>query len=211
MRRKLTTKQELFVIEYAKDFNATQAAIRAGYSARNADKTGPELLGKTREFIEEKKASAIAKANISLDQWVQIVTKLALYDPRKLFDKFGNPQEIPELGRLSAMAIAGFEVEELYEGEGKAKEKIGYCRKVKLLDRTPYVIALGKYLGAFPTAAKHNGVEPVNRPPRFDPTNLTKDEWLQMKQLYQKMQIRAVTVETEAHNSNMSDDPKATR
>ncbi len=44
----LTPKQARFVEEYLVDLNATQAAIRAGYSARNADKIGPELLGKTR-------------------------------------------------------------------------------------------------------------------------------------------------------------------
>ncbi len=44
----LTAKQLRFVSEYLVDMNATQAAIRAGYSARNADKIGSELLGKTR-------------------------------------------------------------------------------------------------------------------------------------------------------------------
>lgn len=44
----LTPKQQVFVNEYLIDLNATQAAIRAGYSKRNADKIGSELLGKTR-------------------------------------------------------------------------------------------------------------------------------------------------------------------
>lgn len=41
----LNPKQQRFVEEYLVDFNATQAAIRAGYSRRNADVTGPRLLG----------------------------------------------------------------------------------------------------------------------------------------------------------------------
>jgi phage terminase small subunit len=41
----LTPKQQRFVDEYLIDLNATQAAIRAGYTARNADVTGPRLLG----------------------------------------------------------------------------------------------------------------------------------------------------------------------
>ena len=48
MAGKLTPKQEKFVAEYLIDLNATQAAIRAGYSQKNAGKIGPELLGKTR-------------------------------------------------------------------------------------------------------------------------------------------------------------------
>lgn len=57
-RNTLTPKQDAFVREYLVDLNATQAAIRAGYSQRNADKIGPELLGKTRiaEAIERAKA-----------------------------------------------------------------------------------------------------------------------------------------------------------
>lgn len=43
----LTDKQRRFVDEYLLDLNATQAAIRAGYSTKNANKVGPEILGKT--------------------------------------------------------------------------------------------------------------------------------------------------------------------
>jgi phage terminase small subunit len=44
----LTPKQQRFIQEYLIDLNATQAAIRAGYSAKNADKIGSQQLGKTR-------------------------------------------------------------------------------------------------------------------------------------------------------------------
>ena len=41
----LNEKQERFCLEYVKDLNATQAVIRAGYSDKNADVTGPRMLG----------------------------------------------------------------------------------------------------------------------------------------------------------------------
>ena len=41
----LNLKQARFAAEYLKDCNATQAAIRAGYAAKNADVTGSRLLG----------------------------------------------------------------------------------------------------------------------------------------------------------------------
>ena len=44
----LTAKQQAFVDEYLVDFNATQAAIRAGYSVKDADKIGTVLLRNTR-------------------------------------------------------------------------------------------------------------------------------------------------------------------
>ena len=52
----LPIRQAVFVEEYLTDFNATNAAKRAGYSEKNADKIGSELLGKTRvkEVVEER-------------------------------------------------------------------------------------------------------------------------------------------------------------
>ena len=55
----MNTKQELFVAEYQVDRNATQAAVRAGYSPRRANRTGYEFLQKPDI------ASAIAKADIA--------------------------------------------------------------------------------------------------------------------------------------------------
>jgi phage terminase small subunit len=43
-KRGLTPKQRLFALEWSKDCNATQAAIRAGYSAKGADVQGHKLL-----------------------------------------------------------------------------------------------------------------------------------------------------------------------
>lgn len=42
----LNSKQQLFISEYLTDFNATQAAIRAGYSVRSAGSIANELLKK---------------------------------------------------------------------------------------------------------------------------------------------------------------------
>lgn len=59
----MTPRQELFVAEYLVDLNATQAAIRAGYSAKTASRIGPELLGKTcvaeaiQTALEQRKRS----------------------------------------------------------------------------------------------------------------------------------------------------------
>lgn len=68
-QRPLTDKQKRFVAEYLVDLNATQAAIRAGYSARNADKIGPELLGKTRvaEAIQAAQQERAARCELTQD------------------------------------------------------------------------------------------------------------------------------------------------
>ncbi len=71
--RKPTPRQARFVDEYLIDLNATQAAIRAGYSAKNADKIGPELLGKSRvsAAIAEAQAKRSERVSVSQDDVVR--------------------------------------------------------------------------------------------------------------------------------------------
>ncbi|MDQ2915259.1 MAG: terminase small subunit [Chloroflexota bacterium] len=55
----------MFVQEYQVDCNATQAALRAGYSAKTADVQGPRLLGNVR--IDKAVAEALAKRSERTD------------------------------------------------------------------------------------------------------------------------------------------------
>ena len=67
----MTAKQEAFAIEYLKDKNATQAAIRAGYSAKTAYSIGCEMLRKPeiQEIIRAKQEEAVKNAEVSVD-WI---------------------------------------------------------------------------------------------------------------------------------------------
>ena len=66
---KLTSKQELFCLEYMVDLNATQAAIRAGYSENSAGAIGGENLQKPeiQERIQELKAERASKVLITAE------------------------------------------------------------------------------------------------------------------------------------------------
>jgi len=68
---KLTPKQEMFCLEYLKDLNATQAAIRAGYSENTAKAIGSENLTKLdiQGRIAELKKIRVEKLEID-SQWV---------------------------------------------------------------------------------------------------------------------------------------------
>ena len=74
-RRTLTAKQQTFVAEYLVDLNATQAGIRAGYSAGNADKIASELLGKTRvaAAVQQAMAERQQRAEVTQDE---VISKL---------------------------------------------------------------------------------------------------------------------------------------
>ena len=90
----LTPKQRRFVEEYLIDLNATQAAVRAGYSAKNADKIGPELLGKTRvaKAIAQAVKARSERTEIDQDWIIEQLTGVyeASMEARPLYDKDGN-------------------------------------------------------------------------------------------------------------------------
>jgi phage terminase small subunit len=65
----MTPKQLAFVREYMIDRNATQAAIRAGYSTKTADVQGPRLLGDVRvkKAIAEHEAAHAERCQVTVD------------------------------------------------------------------------------------------------------------------------------------------------
>ena len=69
----LTAKQEVFVREYLTDMNATQAAIRAGYSPRNPGDIAAQLLGKThiQQAIKAAQDKQARRLEISQDDVVE--------------------------------------------------------------------------------------------------------------------------------------------
>jgi phage terminase small subunit len=102
---KLTAKQERFIEEYMIDLNATQACIRAGYSERNADKIGSELLGKTRvaAAIQEAKEKRRIKAERSAEDVLKDLMELRSKCMRPIYDKEGN--ETMEAPSVAAKCI----------------------------------------------------------------------------------------------------------
>ena len=66
---KLTPKQKRFVAEYLVDLNATQAAIRAGYSEKRASEIGYQLLQKTtvQAAIQEAMADREERTGVTQD------------------------------------------------------------------------------------------------------------------------------------------------
>jgi phage terminase small subunit len=64
----LTARQRLFVDEYMIDRNATQAAIRAGYSKKTANEQGARLLANVRVWaeVEKRTANASKRSGVSV-------------------------------------------------------------------------------------------------------------------------------------------------
>lgn len=84
----LSPKQAAFVVEYLVDLNATQAAIRAGYSAKTAGRQAVELLTKTHvaEAIAEAKARRVERTQVTADLVVHQLALVMMADQRELVE-----------------------------------------------------------------------------------------------------------------------------
>lgn len=84
----LTPKQDAFVAEYLVDLNATQAAIRAGYSEHTAASIGHELLTKSeiQAAIAEAKAVRASRLEIDADTVLRELLAIATADSNELVE-----------------------------------------------------------------------------------------------------------------------------
>ncbi len=84
----MSPKQQRFVAEYLADPNATQAAIRAGYSERTARQIGQENLSKPdiRAAIEAGQAKLAQKLEINAERVIEEAWKIVTADPRELVE-----------------------------------------------------------------------------------------------------------------------------
>lgn len=141
----LTAKQKLFVDEYLIDLNATQAAIRAGYSPNNADKIGSELLGKTRvsDAISKAMAERSKRTGINQDRILMELAKIALVNPAKVVN-FEEATILDSALPEDLAAVASVKVKRFPTKEGEGIE-----REVKFYDKTKALDLAGRHLGMF--------------------------------------------------------------
>ncbi|MHC4133125.1 MAG: terminase small subunit, partial [Planctomycetota bacterium] len=96
-----------FVNEYVKDYNATQAAIRAGYAKKYADRQAHKLVGNSRvkEAIEARRQEISRKADVEISEIVAELRSIAFTDGSRT-DKL---RALELLGRYKAMFTDRFQ------------------------------------------------------------------------------------------------------
>lgn len=144
----LTDKQKRFVEEYLVDLNATQAAIRSGYSRDTARAIGSENLSKPdiQEAIKEKQAELSESTNVTAKRVIEEYAKIAFSDVRNVLTVDGGLKDSSEWDDNTASAVASIKTSEVISPEG---EKMGINREVKMYDKLRALDALGKHLGVF--------------------------------------------------------------
>lgn len=143
----LTPKERLFIAEYLKDKNGSRAAIAAGYKKAGAAVTASKLIRKPNvaEAINASLTQIIEKAELTAAEVLAEIRKLAFADVTDAFDENGELKNLKTLPEDVRKALSSVETDELFEGFGKEREKIGVTRKVKFADKVRALEMLAKY------------------------------------------------------------------
>jgi phage terminase small subunit len=154
----LTPKQERFCEEYLIDLNATQAAIRAGYSKKTAKEQAAMLLTKLniQSFIEKLKKLRSEKTNITVERVLQELARIAFFDPRKLYDADGKLLNVKDLDTDTAAVIASAKICVSEKGD-----KNDYVKEYRFADKKGALELIGKHLSMFTDKIDLNAVAEV--------------------------------------------------
>jgi phage terminase small subunit len=154
----LEPKQIKFCQEYLVDFNGTQAAIRAGYSKRSAKEQAARLLTKdhVQAYLSAKKEKISNKLEITQERTMREIAAIAFQDARKYFDENGQLIPIHLLDDEAAAALAGMDIDELFEFSDGEKRQIGITKKIKRFDKTKALEMLAKHFKIYSDAPVNN-------------------------------------------------------
>lgn len=140
---KLTDKQELFAREYLKDLNATQAAIRAGYSEKTAKEVGYENLTKPHvlELVAELKAQRVEQTGIDAAYVLRRLTEIDQMDVLDILLANGELKPIKDWPKVWRTTLSGMDVVEMASADSTA-----LLKKIKWPDKVKNLELLGKHV-----------------------------------------------------------------
>ncbi|HCT4372226.1 terminase small subunit [Pseudomonas aeruginosa] len=145
----LTKKQRLFVDEYLIDLNATQAAIRAGYSTRRATEIGYQLLQRPEvaQAIQAAMAERSKRTEVEADYVIRRLREIDEMDVLDILEDDGSFRSIRDWPRAWRQFLSGIEIAELFEGRGDDRRIAGVLRKVKWPDKLRNLELLSRHVG----------------------------------------------------------------
>lgn len=138
----MTKKQKLFCEEYLIDLNATQAAIRAGYSPETAGAIGAENLKKPQiqKAIARAMADRSRRTGVNADRVLMELAKIAFVNAADVIDAedatLKEDATAEDLAAVQSVKVKSF-------GED------GVEREIKLADKIKALELLGRHLGMF--------------------------------------------------------------
>ena len=144
---KLNDKREAFCQEYLVDLNGTQAAIRAGYSEKTANRIASQLLskldvqGRIAELMQGRNRSTQIDASYVLTRLKEI-DELDVIDI--LNDDLNGFKRLSEWPKSWRTSISGLDIQTVISGGEEPIEKL--VRKIKWPDKTKNLELIGRHV-----------------------------------------------------------------
>ena len=145
----LKDKQEAFCREYLIDLNATQAAIRAGYSEKTATVIGSENLAKPniqarlQELMSERNRRTESEADYVLRRLKEIDSLDIIDILNDELTAFKPLSEWPKSWRIS---ISGIDIQTIVMSDGSEEPMERLVKKIKWPDKTKNLELIGKHV-----------------------------------------------------------------
>ncbi len=169
----MTPKQEQFVREYLIDLNATQAAIRCGYSAKTANREGARLLSNAviAEAIAKANQKRLATTDITAERVLKEISRMAFYDPLDLIevirealpDEIADDVELSDDGKIVTGLRNARDLKYLPEDVRRAVVGWGYDRNqnftLKLADKSKALDQLARHLALYNDKLEVTGLD----------------------------------------------------
>lgn len=143
----LTDKQEMFCREYLIDLNATQAAIRAGYSEKTANEQGAQNLAKLsiQSRISELKAQRNDRIDIDADYVLKRLFEIDQMDVLDILRDDGTLKPIAQWPKVWRITLQGMDISTtIQDFDEKTTETI--LKKIKWPDKVKNLELLGKHI-----------------------------------------------------------------
>lgn len=147
----LTHKEQRFTEEYCVDFNATQAAIRSGYSKRSAAETGYQLLRKPQIAAAIQAFMRDARQHVEITR-EELIAGLEKQRRANILDYFriapnGEPMvDLSMITRDQAEALTEIQVDDYVDGRGEDARDVRKVR-IKIADKQTAAMHIAKLLG----------------------------------------------------------------
>jgi len=158
MKRKLNSKERIFVDEYLLHLNPERAAIAAGYSRSMARTKAYQWVsdGKRKPHVFSAVKAALdrrsKRTEIRQDSVLEELARIAFFDPRRLFDKDGTLIPLCDLPKDVAAAIVGLHRSEAPGNGVKAKSRV---TNIRFADKLKALDSLARHLGMFVDRVQH--------------------------------------------------------
>jgi len=174
----LTDKQEMFCREYLIDLNATQAAIRAGYSDNTARKIGSENLTKPdiAQRIIDLKLERNERVEVNADYVLRRLVEIDEMDVLDILKDDGGLKMVHEWPKVWRTTLSGLDIlTTVTNFDETTMENI--LKKIKWPDKVKNLELLGKHVSvmAFKEQASHEHTGKNGGP--IEVAALTKDEY----------------------------------